>query len=62
MNMAPAPELLVFMGVAPVSVRFHTLIFLFSRCSSSSVENKLNQVGLNKTRRICQTFLSDLIR
>jgi len=25
--MAPAPELLVFMSVAPVYVRFHTLIF-----------------------------------
>jgi len=29
MNMAPAPELLVFMSAAPApaSVRFHTLIF-----------------------------------
>jgi len=25
--MAPAPEILVFMSVAPASVRFHTLIF-----------------------------------
>jgi len=25
--MAPAPELLVFMSMAPVYVRFHTLIF-----------------------------------
>jgi len=27
MNMAPAPELLVFMSVSPASGRFQTLIF-----------------------------------
>jgi len=49
MNMAPAPELLVFMSVASApelsffmaqtpalaSVRFHTLIFQLSQCASS---------------------------
>jgi len=52
MNMAPAPELLVFMSVAPapVSVRFHTLIFSIvlvcpkfnGKRITSSTQNKEN--------------------
>jgi len=58
MNMAPAPEILVFMSVAPApelsffmapapysaSVRFHTLIFQLSWCAPSLMESELNQV------------------
>ena len=58
MSVAPAPELSVFMAPdpAPASVRLHTLIFRWSWCASSWMENEINH--LHKIRRIYQTFFS----